>query len=91
MGMVSGRVGSAAWSWAAVALGPPLSGERMGRKALRFASSLNVLVWYLGVRPRAHGKAQICRKWTSFFDSFSSECAIPRPPVVNCTSPRFIR
>jgi hypothetical protein len=77
MGMVSGNVGSAAFSSSYEAPGPALSGERIGRKASRLASSEKVLVWYLGVRPRAHGRAQIWRKWTCLLDSFCSECAIP--------------
>jgi hypothetical protein len=75
--MVSGNVGSATCSSAGEAVGPPFSGERMGRKADFFACSSKVLVWYRGVRPRFHGRAHIWRKWTSSFDSFCSECAIP--------------
>jgi len=77
MGMVSGKVGSAAFSSASDAPAPAFSGERMGRNAARLASSEKVLVWYRGVRPLDHGRAQICRKWTSLSDSFCSECAIP--------------
>jgi hypothetical protein len=76
-GMVSASVGSAAFSSSCEAPGPALSGERIGTKASRLASSEKVLVWYLGVRPRAQGRAQICRKWTTLLDSFCSECAIP--------------
>jgi hypothetical protein len=77
MGIVSFNVGSAAFSSAADAPGPAFNGERMGRKAERFASSEKVFVWYLGVRPLDQGRAHICRKWTSLSDSFCSECAIP--------------
>jgi hypothetical protein len=77
MGIVFSNVGSAAFSSASDAPGPAFRGERIGRKAERFASSEKVLVWYRGVRPLDHGRAQICRKWTSSSDSFCSECAIP--------------
>ena len=77
MGIVFSNVGSAAFSSASDAPGPAFSGERMGRNAERFASSEKVFVWYRGVRPLDHGRAQICRKWTSLSDSFCSECAIP--------------
>lgn len=77
MGIVSGRTASAAFSCAGVAPFPPTSGERMGRKATRLASSEKVFVWYRGVRPRAHGRAQIWRKCTCLSDSFCSECAMP--------------
>ena len=77
MGIVSGNVGSAAFSSAAEAPGPAFNGERIGRNAARLASSENVFVWYRGVRPLDHGRAQIWRKWTSLLDSFCSECAMP--------------
>ena len=77
MGMVSGNVGSAIFSSASEAPRPALRGERMGRNAVRLASSEKVFVWYRGVRPRAQGRAQICKKCTSLSDSFCSECAIP--------------
>ncbi|KAG7146860.1 hypothetical protein HYQ46_004333 [Verticillium longisporum] len=45
MGMVPSTAGSAAFSSAAEASGPPLSGDRMGTKAARLASSSKWRVW----------------------------------------------
>jgi hypothetical protein len=91
MGIVSGRVGSAAFSSSADAPGPAFNGERIGKNADRLASSEKVLVWYLGVRPLAQGRAQIWRKWTCSFDSFCSECAIPAVEMVStCATGREI-
>lgn len=62
----------------------------MGTNPSRLASSPKVRVWYVGGRLRAQGFAQICRKWTVWeVFSFCSLCAMPVPPVVNWTSPRF--